>query len=399
MGEDLFDTSLPLEFFIGKIQNILNKNFSDPVRQKVIPYPHGSSKPKRLNFSCPICGDSEKKASKRRGNLWMNTTLYHCYNCDSKMSFLKFLKTFEEDIQAEDKIKLFNYIDQNTFTRSEEYQISALDKLIPIKKWMEFTNQRKNSWLVNVSPIKHNSRAYQYLKYDRLIGYFENIYEGEYRKYQDGKLTYKTPVIINLNRSGDKLLGIQLRNLEHDKNRRFYKIVEFEELYNYVNPGQVLDEIEAISYNKLSHFYNMMNVNFDRPVNIFEGYLDALSSPNSIGLVGASNDEDILKFLTEAEEELDLRFFYDKDDIGNLKAQKMIDKGFPVFLWHKFFEDMLTRAKNKSQAEKAFKKVKDLNDLVKLFKNPKVYESLKLEKFFSQDEFDKIYLEKSQFNW
>jgi len=211
---------------------------------------------------------------------------------------------------------------------------------------------------------------------------------------RDGKVVFKSPVMILLNRNNEKLLGIQLRNLEKDADKRFYKIVEFEELYNYMNPGKMLDESEAISYNKISHFYNILNVNFENTVTIFEGFLDSLFYPNSIGLVGANNDNDLLNFLTEADEGLDLKFFYDRDSKGVSKALKMLNRGYGVFLWNKLIDKIIEGKSDKYKAKKTFDDITDLNELVIKAKNPNIYGKLKLDKFFSKDEFDRLYLDK-----
>ena len=159
-----------------------------------------------------------------------------------------------------------------------------------------------------------------------------------------------------------------------------------------------MDEIEAISYNKLSHFYNILNIDFDKPITIFEGFLDSIFYPNSIGMVGAKNDQDLLRFLTESDADLKLKFFYDNDTTGISKASKMLKKGFSVFLWNKLFDKLIDKDKNKYSAKDKLKEIIDLNDLVKKAKNPNIYESLKLEKFFSIDEFDLIYLDKIVFD-
>jgi hypothetical protein len=384
-----------IESIESKIQSILDSNHKLEQKKKIKKYPNLSN-PNRLNFACPICGDSEKFHSKKRGNLYLDNLRYVCFNCDTKMSFVKFCENFNIHINMDEKIDIYNHIDKCVKYNKTDYDYTILDKLINIDEWVQYMNTRTNSWLIGIKPVQNNSHVYQYLKYKRYISIFDNIYEGLYRIVKDGKVVYKTPVMILLNRNKDKLLGIQLRNLESDKSKRFYKIIEFEELYNYMNPGKILDEYEAISYNKISHFYNILNVNFERPVTIFEGFLDSLFCENSIGLVGANNDNDILNFLTEADEGLSLRFFYDRDEKGISKASKMLKKGYPVFLWNKLIEKIIEKKPDKYVAKKEFDKIIDLNDLVIKSKNPNIYNSLKLEKFFSIDDFDLLFLDKIQ---
>jgi hypothetical protein len=318
------------------------------------------------------------------------------------MSFTKLCDTFNEPIDMEERIKLYKYIDENThYRKTDDYILEEMDKLIDLDEFINYFNNRKNSWLYDIKPVEKNSHVYQYLKYERLIEDFSQILQGVYRVVRDGRTVFETRVMISMNMTmGDvkKVLGIQIRNLEKNKDKRFYKIVEFEELYNYIHPTDPLDEMEAISYNKLSHFYNILNIDFERTITIFEGFLDSIFYPNSIGLVGSKNSGDLLKFLTESDADLSLRFFYDNDDTGISKSTQLLKQGFPVFLWNRLFEKLTEKSKNKYDAKRKLKGIVDLNDLVISSKNPLVYEALHLEKFFSIDEFDLVYLDKISFN-
>jgi hypothetical protein len=189
----------------------------------------------------------------------------------------------------------------------------------------------------------------------------------------------------------NKLLGIQIRNLIDSKNNRFYKIIEFEELYNYMNPGKPLDDLEAISYNKLSHMYNILNVDFEKVVTVFEGFIDSIFSPNSIGLIGANSTNDILSLL-ENSDDIKIRFFLDNDAAGITSATKLLKKGYSVFLWKKLFDKMIDKIPKIKPNH--LNKLIDLNDLVKLFRNPNIYFKLTLDKFFSIDDFDLMFLDK-----
>lgn len=48
----------------------------------------------KFNCSCPLCGDSKKKASKARGWFYAtgDKTYYHCFNCSASLTFNTFLK-------------------------------------------------------------------------------------------------------------------------------------------------------------------------------------------------------------------------------------------------------------------------------------------------------------------
>ena len=53
---------------------------------------------------------------------------------------------------------------------------------------------------------------------------------------------------------------------------------------------------------------NILNVDFSEKITVFEGYLDSLFFPNSLGVVGVNTD---MRFLEN--NDLDLQYFYDND--------------------------------------------------------------------------------------
>jgi hypothetical protein len=54
------------------MQKIVNKEFSDPIRRKIVVYQD------RINFCAPCCGDSHKNKYAKRGNLYFNNLYYIC---------------------------------------------------------------------------------------------------------------------------------------------------------------------------------------------------------------------------------------------------------------------------------------------------------------------------------
>ena len=373
---------LDKDYIRSKIQEILDHTHSESQKRIIKPYPE------RLNFACPICGDSSKVASKKRGNLYLKNMQFICFNeSGCNRSFLKLLSTFNIQIDLQKKLDIYNYVDTHIKwdKKEDNFVIQKLDRLIDIDFLTEYLNTHPETQFSNFSPIKQKSAAYQYLKYERLIDNFENLYEADFLITPK----WKEKVIVMLNKSGKKVLGLQIRNLKPGE-KRLFKIFNFEKLHNMLHPDDLLDEIEAVSYNKISNFYNILNVNWDKPVTIFEGYLDSIFFPNSIGAIGL-NSIDEMGFLMS--DDLDLQFFFDQDRVGVRKASTMLEKGHKVFLWQKLVERLISNKTDKYQAKNYMLKVKDLNKLVQEMKNPDPYTKLKLDNYFSNDQFDKLYLD------
>jgi hypothetical protein len=127
-----------------------------------------------------------------------------------------------------------------------------------------------------------------------------------------------------------------------------------------------------------------MNVDFERPIHIFEGYLDSIFFPNSIALVGLNTDISMF-----SDENVEMKFVLDNDRPGQAEAKRMIDQNNSVFLWKKLINklSMSKPAKYKHYLEE---NCTDINALVQFFENPNLYFDLKLEDFFAKDQFDLI---------
>ena len=62
-----------------------------------------------FNCRCPICGDSSKKQSKRRGYFFegKDNLMYACHNCQANMSFAHFIKDFDFNLYKQYALEKF----------------------------------------------------------------------------------------------------------------------------------------------------------------------------------------------------------------------------------------------------------------------------------------------------
>lgn len=371
--------SYDLNYIISIIQNILNKSHTHPDKKTLSVRPNFSN-PKQITFACPICGDSHISPKKHRCHLYLQNFYVKCYNDDScSRSFSNFCKYFNIELDIEKKIQIYNYLEKNwKYEKKEDFAITNMNKLIDINEFVEYMNKLKKP-LSNLSPIVEDSLFHKYLL-NRKIYNYENIYQASYHVTDK----WIEPVIVILNRTYDKILGMQIRNLKIQKDKRIYKFFTFQELYNMMNPDSPLDEFEAIPYNKMSAIFNFLNVDYDSTIYVFEGYLDSVFFPNSISLVGLDTDISLL-----SNENLDLKFVLDADISGQKKSKEMIDNGYSVFLWKKLFNDL---SKGKGFKYKSFleNNIKDINKLAEYYDNNHIYNDLKLNNYFAKDKFDLI---------
>ena len=122
---------------------------------------------------------------------------------------------------------------------------------------------------------------------------------------------------------------------------------------------------------------------------IFEGFLDSLFYPNSIGVVGVNTDLRLLE-----NKDLDIQYFFDNDLAGFIKSEEKLKDGKKVFLWQKLFNDIVERKKDSDPYSTLHRiqKVKDLNKLCEIV--PDAYKKLTLPEYFSEDVFDLRFIPK-----
>lgn len=365
----------------GVTQLILNKEFANLNKRKIDDYDG------RLNFACPYCGDS-KNVYKKRGNLYFNKLLFICFNCDKKTSFDRFAKDFNEVLDPQKKLEIIEHL--NSVVDYSDYESdfvdATLNDLISLKELETLFNVKKTTPIYDFKPIEANSGIYKYLvKRGIPQELHKNIYQAKYSKGDEGF----EHIICLLNRRGDNVLGIQVRNLKEGK-RRFFVIYNWESLYRWLHGDDIdIDISKSIMYNKLSYFFNILNIDFDDRITIFEGYIDSLFYPNSIGVVGVNTD---LKFLEN--NNLDIQYFFDNDKAGFDKSEEKIKEGGRVFLWRKLFEYIVSNKKGSDPHQLMYRisKVKDLNKLAEIVPNPN--KKFNLSQFFSEDLYDLRYLPK-----
>jgi hypothetical protein len=364
--------------YLGSIvQKIINKEFIDASRRKIVVYND------RLNFCAPCCGDSHRNKHAKRGNLYFNKLLFICFNCGHKTNFDRFCKDFNEQLDPDKKLEMIEHL--NSVMTYSDYEGDFVDarfeNLIDMSE-LERVFSQDITPISDFKPIQVNGGVYKYL-----VGrgippeYHKNIYQGKYWKNEDESEW----IIISLNRRGDKVLGMQVRNLKEGR-RRTFKIYNYENLLEWVSLGKDLpdpDMNDLVIYNKLSYYFNILNVDFNERITVFEGYLDSLFYPNSIGLVGVNTD---YRFLEN--NNLDIQYFFDNDEAGYKKSEEKLKENFSVFLWKKLFDDIVDK-KNSNDPFKLLhriSKVKDINKLAELVPDP--YKKLELPKFFSSDILD-----------
>jgi len=372
-------------YIIERCQSIVNKEFSSNIERRLIIHED------RINFRCPYCREGSVK-SKKRANIYLNKFFFICFRCGHKTNFDKLCKDFNEQLDPDKKLEMIEHL--NSVMTYSDYEANMSDakfeNLIELSE-LERVFSSNLTQISDFKPIVTNGGIYKYL-----IGrgipeeYHKNIYQAKFWKNEDEAEW----IIVMLNRRDTKVLGMQVRNLKEGK-RRMFKIYNYENLLECINIGKEnpleIDMNEMVIYNKLSYYFNILNVDLGNTITVFEGYLDSLFYPNSIGLVGVNTDYKLIE-----NNGLNIQYFFDNDDAGFSKSEEKIKVEYPVFLWQKLFEDIVEKKKVADPAALLHRisKVKDINKLATLVQNP--YKSLNLPDFFSKDVLDLKWIPKKK---
>ena len=378
---------MDLNYIKSVTQSILNSQFNSFERKKIVSYEN------RFNFCCPYCGDSSKNERAKRFNLYFNNLFMICFNCGKNTTFDKFAKDFNQQLDPNKKLEIINYLNTKlTYKDYEDVSETSFENLLNLSDITKIFSEGDFS-ISDFKPVQKGSIVYKYLLSRNITDNLHtNIFEAKYWYNSD---RYEN-VICLLNRRGEKVLGIQIRNLKPGR-KRMFKIFNYETLYKWINGVDDITHIslnQLIIYNKISYYFNILNVDFSDKITIFEGYLDSLFFPNSIGVVGTNTDTKILE-----NNDVDIQFMYDNDFAGYIKSEEKIRLKFPVFLWKKLFENIVEKKNPEDPYSLYYRvsKIKDLNGLAELVENP--FKKLNLQEFFSKDIFDIKYLPKVKYRY
>lgn len=357
MKEEVIITSDMRTRIIDKIARVLSINHQHPEKRQYI-----ESKD-RLNFACPYCGDSSDNPRKKRGNVYWNDLYYHCYNCGHHTPLNIFLEDYNQSLASQDKIDVINYINENRkdFSLGESLDFYLFDTVKDLALTFD-----ELALGFNVYPINELTyRAYPYLK-SRLLHHNSDRFGYDPRR--------KELYIFNLTNER-KIIGFQIRQLENNYGPK-YKTWNIERIYDRLKLKLDINDDELDSINKISMLFGILQIDMSRTFTVFEGPIDAMFMKNSIGLTG------VKKQIIEFNDIPTVRYFFDNDLEGKTKMIEKLKCNQSVFLWDKFIKDYHINSK----------KVKDLNDLIKYEYKYKTGCLKTLDKYFSNNPLDMIFI-------
>ncbi len=318
----------------------------------------------RLNLACPYCGDSTRDDNLKRGNLFWDTLQYHCFNCDYHTDVYGLLK--DHGIRMSNNMDTLGIIDyikinKNATDNSDKFTPFIYEKIIELSVDIDEFAKKTGSKKIEVGD-------WIWLKLkERLL--HRNIDRFLYNE-REGRLWI-------LNKSFEnKIIGAQSRRMKGKGSR--YLTYDISKIYEEILKKPIELDIENMGQlNNVSTLFGVLLVNFQSPVTIFEGPMDAMFMKNSIALCTVGRDTKKLDNIST------VRYMLDNDRAGLKKTIEKLKSGKSVFMWTKFLTDKKMDKYN----------IKDLNDLVKIGYQKGIQISLSnLEEYFTNNKLDLRYV-------
>lgn len=316
----------------------------------------------RITLACPYCGDSSKDDTKKRGNIFWDTLQYHCYNCSHHTNLHTFLKDHEVKMNnTDDTFTVIDYIKQNKIQVNPESVLKheALSKVQELAIDLETFKAKFKAkviepgdwiWFQLKDRLLHN-RTEEFLYSDK-----------EHRLW-----------ILNFG-ADNKIIGAQTRRMKGYGQR--YLTYDLPKLYEEMGSPLEMTPEQLSALTKVSTLFGIMQVNFQRPLTIFEGPLDAKFMQNSLALATAGRStEDFDQIPT-------VRYMFDNDITGKKKMAEKLKKGRSVFMWSKFLKENNLDKYN----------IKDLNDLILKCYELKSNAHKKINDYFTSSQLDLWYV-------
>lgn len=359
---------ISIDKIVGPLREILKARFpGDSERQRVVPRLNWQ----RLNICCPYCGDSHNDARKKRGNFYTNWLYFKCYNggCEQYVDFLTMCSDFkvQSTLSDEDTMQMKTMIaasreaaKQERLMRNE-LSLDALTNtdfekvLVPRKDLMKALN------LMDIHPKSPMG-----------------IYLTKRSQNPDKRFAWdsrkKRLFIFNLDITHEWIFSLQTRQFDSDSSRSKYLTYNLSGIW-FKMMGVKDEEFltKTRDLDQTSTVFNVLTINFNEMVTLFEGPLDSFLFRNSVGMCSVNNSWpfDVDNY----------RWFQDNDEAGRKKAMAVLGQGKSVFMWKKFIDDF----------ELHGKKIKDYNDIVTYSRANNV-DFGNIEKYFSTHKYDGIYL-------
>lgn len=296
--------------------DILQLQYATMLSNRLERFKIKSTNPYKINFRCPICGDSKTSKTKARGwlleNRSSNNFRFYCHNCTASLTFNNFLKTVDQLVYNE--YIAAKYVSDATGKakeppKQEKYDPPKFNKNDPLRR------------IKKVSSLKPNHPVRQYIKERRIPP------KQHYRLFYAPKFkTWINTVIPN--------------KFEYFKKDEPRLILPFKDekgvCFGVAARGFDPDGLRYISimFEERPKIFGLDKVDMSKRYFIVEGAIDSLFLDNAIAMAGADGNMHGLDMKNAV-------YVFDNEP-RNKQIHKAMDKvisnGNKVCIWPSYIE-------------------------------------------------------------
>lgn len=323
-----------MHFLLVNTMNLLDLEYARQIAPSLEQSKEVSTNPYKLNFRCPVCGDSHTRKHLTRGWIYEGTTgqtrgvlLFNCFNCNNDgrgaVPFGIFLK---EHFPIEYKRYLYDtFSTERKQSRSErEPEMfkgnTTMFHKEPVAKSVDVL--KDNELYCSIADLPDNHPVKKYVRNRRipeekhhLLGFtlcwkeFANTLKPE--SFTERSLYYDHPRLVIPIYTKDGLVAFQGRALSKEHTPR-YQTIKIDDEFNKLYGLERVDESSLVIY--------------------VEGPIDSLFLDNGLAMAGGSVSPALAPFANNRAWALDNEPRA-KDTIGRMVS--LIDAGEPIVLWDK----------------------------------------------------------------
>ena len=266
-----------------------------------------------VNFSCPICGDSESDRKKARGYIYnkRGTSLYHCHNCGVTMGVPKFIRTVDSVLYSEYSLeklkgnKTPEQVDLESFVEKMKKPVFMTDGVL--------------KGLKKISQLKPDHPAKVIVENRKIPPPYHS----------------KMFLCPNFKAHTNQFVPNKFEDISRDETRILIPFIDKEKRVHAYQGRAIRDSgpryITIVLDEAVPKLYGLDTVDFTKKTYVFEGPIDSMFVPNSIATAGG----DLVSALSGIDKS-SLVVVYDNEP-RNRDTVKKIDKavlmGYSVCIW------------------------------------------------------------------
>lgn len=336
------------------IKTLMIKRFPDE------PFKHTVKKTdKGLRFYCPYCGDTHTVNATPRGNLYSRSKRYRCFNggCFTSVSLSNFILKWSNEYSID-----INNIDFNEInlaeTENQAYNNLVATKDNTIYDYLEDmdllqklpTVQNLMYWfgLMDIRYVAITTNTFKFLN-NRCAYSIPDIHRRVFADRSDRQI-----YILNIDDKTDRVLSFATRSVV---GKKIYIIKMYSDFLKFWKPDTEIKQEDIDFLDLISSYYNILNIDFEKPINITEGQFDAMFLDNYLAIQGSTKIGFVLNHIKSDK----INILFDRDSAGFASVAKMIKKtDYNILKWTEIIENLKKKFWNDIQS---INKIHDINEL------------------------------------